>query len=485
MDDINRKFKSIDWARLQRQARKVQASTASALKDLFMTDLENKVRAATADTTWGASSSDLMDIAQGTFHREDYALIMSIVWQRLGSTRWRCVYKSLEVLRYLIMHGSARCLEEARAAQHHIQTLEHYRCIDPDTHKDEGENVRARASVVVAMIASSAVLEEEREKDRALRAKLSSGTGVHGPNSHAGGFSSDDYNFGRRTGSGDDPRGTTSGSTVGYGGAYDYSGGYEGAGVSARYDVEARGSLSSRSDSGGYDDAPKGKFSALAKRSSGASSANSGPRTDDNKDAKTSSALMNQSVDDLLGDGPQQVVVKSNTAAATCADDDDDFDPRGFGSSGAVKPRVSASGDDGASDMLATLDLEANRNAGSSMHSGPSGGSLPMSALVQKLAREASAPGSSEKHLQAGAAGTELKGVSAPGFDSGPRKSDSFFDYGVHNPPPDAETSHAANGNAADASKLATAQKPAGSHIVHKEADPFADLVSAVKNAGP
>lgn len=190
MDDLTRKFRSIDWKGIQKSVRKAQASTASALKDMVMTDLENKTRAATADTTWGASGTDLMAIAHGTYRREDYALIMSIVWQRLASSRWRCVYKALELLKFLIMHGAARCAEEARTATPHIQALTHYAATD-DHGRDVGEGVRRRATLVCEMLADESVLEAERARSRELRAKLQGGTDVY--SARAGGLSSDDY----------------------------------------------------------------------------------------------------------------------------------------------------------------------------------------------------------------------------------------------------------------------------------------------------
>lgn len=200
MDDIGRKFRSFDWKGLQKQAKKVQATTASALKDLVMTDLENKVRAATGDTNWGASGADLAEIAQATYNREDFTLIMSILWQRLASTRWRCVYKALDVLKYVVMHGASRVLEETREALAHIRRLEHFSHVDSVTRRDEGANVRTRAANFVAMLTDEKLLEEERAKSIALRSKI----GVAVPSSHysnhggggGGGLSSEDYRFG-------------------------------------------------------------------------------------------------------------------------------------------------------------------------------------------------------------------------------------------------------------------------------------------------
>lgn len=216
MDDIGRKFKSFDWKNLSRQAKKVQASTASALKDMVMTDLENKVRAATGDTSWGASSADLALIAGGTYNREDFTLIMSIVWQRLASSRWRCVYKALDVLKYLVLHGAARVLDDARDAMPHLRRLEHFAFVDPATRRDEGANVRARAAAFVGMLNDDAALDAERSKSEELRAKI--GAAAPPGASGQGALSSDDYRYGGSAGLPDDDRALTAG---GGGGRYD------------------------------------------------------------------------------------------------------------------------------------------------------------------------------------------------------------------------------------------------------------------------
>lgn len=416
-----------------------------------MTDLENKVRAACADTTWGASGSDLMQIAQGTYSREDYALIMSVVWQRLGSSRWRCVYKALEVLKYLIMHGSSRCLEDARAAQHHIQTLEHYRFVDPYTHRDEGENVRTRARVVVAMIADQAVLDEEREKDKALRAKLGAGTRAFGGSQ--GGISSADYQYGARSGGG---------GGGGYGGQgpavhTSYSGGGYGGGGGGRDSASGPGYSGYDDDTrGGYDDEPRGAFSALSRDAAAGGAA---------------SASMEQSVDDLLGGGGENGGASKGAAAEEV--DDDDFNPRGAASGGGGGGGGAGSGG-GVLDlesMLGGLDVGSNGAASSApvMASAGSGGSsVPMSQLVQNLAAQKQAP---VAQIEA------PSGALPAGSASGSQPLDaSIFD-------------EAAPGAAAGSSPGGGAAKGEGRSaepvaLTRKEVDPFADLLSSAKGKG-
>lgn len=58
MEDIKKKYNSIDWVGLRRSAGKLKARAASNFKDMVMTDIENNVRAATSDTSWGATGKD-------------------------------------------------------------------------------------------------------------------------------------------------------------------------------------------------------------------------------------------------------------------------------------------------------------------------------------------------------------------------------------------------------------------------------------------
>jgi len=182
----------MDWESMKRSALKIRGSAASAVKDLVMTEVENKARSATADTSWRPSGSELDDLARASFHRDEYPLIMSILWQRLGSRRWRCVYKGLELLKYLCLHGSSRVVDEARDAINHLQSLESFRYVDVKTRKDEGQNVRNKAKALVELLEDEALLEEEQRKAKAMKSKL-------GPRDRDGGrgYGSDEYRGGR------------------------------------------------------------------------------------------------------------------------------------------------------------------------------------------------------------------------------------------------------------------------------------------------
>mmetsp|Transcript_10929 Transcript_10929/g.33508 ORF Transcript_10929/g.33508 Transcript_10929/m.33508 type:complete len:474 (+) Transcript_10929:71-1492(+) len=188
MDDIKKKYNAIDWVGLRRSAGKLKARAASNFKDMVMTDIENSVRAATSDTTWGVTGTELDTIARATFNREEYPLVMGIVWERLSAKKWRNVYKAMELLKYLCLHGSQRCLDEAKDALPHIQGLQNFRYVD-SAGKDEGRNVRERAKQLTELLSDPDHLAEEKEKAKSLQAKLGDQSGK------VAAVSSDDYRY--------------------------------------------------------------------------------------------------------------------------------------------------------------------------------------------------------------------------------------------------------------------------------------------------
>ena len=59
------------------------------------TELEKKIAEACSNKPWGASSTMLAEIAQSTYDYQEYPVVMSNVWKRVGesSKNWRVVYK--------------------------------------------------------------------------------------------------------------------------------------------------------------------------------------------------------------------------------------------------------------------------------------------------------------------------------------------------------------------------------------------------------
>ncbi|KAH7099466.1 hypothetical protein BKA62DRAFT_709670 [Auriculariales sp. MPI-PUGE-AT-0066] len=205
---------------------------------LNVSEMEAKVRDATNDDPWGASSTLMTDIAQGTFNYQQFNEIMPCIYSRFmekEARQWRQIYKALQLLEYLIKHGSERVVDDARSHMSTIKMLRSFHYID-EKGKDQGINVRNRAREIVELLADLDKVRAERKKAKQNRSKY---TGVGNDEisfssggSRYGGFGSDAYE---------------GGSSGGAGGS-----GWSGGGVSSTSDFyRNHGESSSRSGGGG------------------------------------------------------------------------------------------------------------------------------------------------------------------------------------------------------------------------------------------
>ncbi|GAA6031436.1 hypothetical protein JCM8097_005658 [Rhodosporidiobolus ruineniae] len=171
---------------------------------LNLTEYEQKVRDATNDEPWGASSTLMQDIAQGQLFNE----IMPTIYSRFTekeARQWRQIYKSLVLLEYLIKNGSERVIDDARSHLSLIRVLRNFHYTD-ENGKDQGINVRNRAKEVGELLSDLDRVRMERRKAKANRNKYTGvgndGLGGGGPSftsasgSRYGGFGSDSFNGG-------------------------------------------------------------------------------------------------------------------------------------------------------------------------------------------------------------------------------------------------------------------------------------------------
>lgn len=133
-----------------------------------------------------------------------------------SAEEWRQIYKALQLLEFLIKHGSERVIDDARGHITLLKMLRQFHFIDLNG-KDQGINVRNRAKELAELLGDVERIRTERKKARATKNKY---TGVEGGASFGGGFSSQ----GRYGGYGPESSG---GGPAGYGG---YSGGVYGDG---------------------------------------------------------------------------------------------------------------------------------------------------------------------------------------------------------------------------------------------------------------
>ncbi|KAI1384338.1 ENTH-domain-containing protein [Hypoxylon trugodes] len=184
------------------------------------TEMEAKVREATNNEPWGASSTIMQEIANGTFNYQTLNEIMPMIYRRFtekAAEEWRQIYKALQLLEFLIKHGSERVIDDARGHITLLKMLRQFHFIDQNG-KDQGINVRNRAKELAELLGDVERIRSERKKARANKAKY---TGVEGGT--MGGFSG---SSGRYGGFGSESSGY-GGSSAGYGG---FSGGVYGDG---------------------------------------------------------------------------------------------------------------------------------------------------------------------------------------------------------------------------------------------------------------
>ncbi|KUI70787.1 hypothetical protein VM1G_06495 [Cytospora mali] len=194
------------------------------------TEMESKVREATNNEPWGASSSLMQEIANGTFNYQTLNEIMPMIYRRFtekAAEEWRQIYKALQLLEYLIKHGSERVIDDARSHLTLLKMLRQFHFIDQNG-KDQGINVRNRAKELTDLLGDVDRIRAERKKARANKAKY---TGVEGGTSFGGGFSGSGGSSSRYGGFGSETGGYSGGSANfgGFsGGVYGDGGGFGG-----------------------------------------------------------------------------------------------------------------------------------------------------------------------------------------------------------------------------------------------------------------
>jgi len=151
------------------------------------TELEGKVREATNLEPWGASSTLMTEIAEGTQSYRGFGEVMGMLFKRMEDPtkqHWRQLYKSLQLLEYLLKNGSERVVDEARVRLGHLRALEHFNYID-EKGKDQGINVRHRAKEIIDLIGDT---EKLRNARRVAKENKSKYVGTDSTASRYGGF---------------------------------------------------------------------------------------------------------------------------------------------------------------------------------------------------------------------------------------------------------------------------------------------------------
>ncbi|KAF4552763.1 ENTH domain-containing protein 1 [Elsinoe fawcettii] len=163
------------------------------------TEMESKVREATNNEPWGASSSIMQEIANATFNYQLLNEIMPMIYKRFtekSAEEWRQIYKALQLMEFLVKHGSERVIDDARSHLSLLKMLRQFHYIDLNG-KDQGINVRNRSKELTDLLSDVERIRSERKKARATRGKyggVEGGMGLGGSmsgSSRYGGFGSE------------------------------------------------------------------------------------------------------------------------------------------------------------------------------------------------------------------------------------------------------------------------------------------------------
>ncbi len=254
--------------------------------------------------------------------------IMPMIYRRFTektAEEWRQIYKSLQLLEFLIKHGSERVVDDARGHITLLKMLRQFHFIDQNG-KDQGINVRNRAKELAELLGDVERIRAERKKARTNKAKY---TGVEG-----GAMSGFSGSSGRYGGFGSESAGYGA-SSAGYGG---YSGGVygDGGGFGGQTD-EWRDSGNRADKFEEYDEFDEGAASSSSSRPKPAERAE---RVGVKKTTPSQPSKKKEPEVDLFSfDDPNPVPAASSTGAAPApsansgladlsspAGDDDDFD---------------------------------------------------------------------------------------------------------------------------------------------------------------
>ncbi|CAO3590491.1 unnamed protein product [Absidia cylindrospora] len=190
---------------------------------LNYTEMEAKVNEATDNEAWGASSTLMLEIAQGTFNYQYFNEIMPTLYKRFTekeANQWRQIYKALVLLEYLVKNGSERVVDDARSHISMIKIMRNFHHID-EKGKDQGLNVRNRAKELADLLSDTDKIKAERKKAKQNRNKY---TGVGSDSTFGMGSGSSSGGIG--SGSRFSGFGSDSLPTMGSGGGFSSSGGF-------------------------------------------------------------------------------------------------------------------------------------------------------------------------------------------------------------------------------------------------------------------
>ncbi|KAF7553768.1 hypothetical protein G7Z17_g3388 [Cylindrodendrum hubeiense] len=300
------------------------------------TEMESKVREATNNEPWGASSTIMQEIANGTFNYQTLNEIMPMIYRRFtekAAEEWRQIYKALQLLEFLIKHGSERVIDDARGHISLLKMLRQFHFIDANG-KDQGINVRNRAKELAELLGDVERIRSERKKARASKSKytgVEGGGGTFGGSGTFGGGGSSSSRYGGFGSESADGGGGPPGAYGGFsGGVYGDGGGFGGQ-TNEWQDSSSRADRFEEYDEFDEGERPAPSAAKAAKRPERAGV----KKTTTEPPKKKAPEVDLFSFDDPLPSSSSAApaassgfapLAPSSTSAPAAADDDDEFD---------------------------------------------------------------------------------------------------------------------------------------------------------------
>lgn len=101
---------------------------------------------------------------------------MAHIWMRLDMEpiEWRKIYKALYLLDIILRSGDPDCVAEIKSNSYKIKMLQGFSYRDEGIEK--GNGIREKASNIEELLNNPELLEEEREKAKSVRGKISGGS---------------------------------------------------------------------------------------------------------------------------------------------------------------------------------------------------------------------------------------------------------------------------------------------------------------------
>ncbi len=129
------------------------------------------MKEATSNENWGTSGSIKNEIADATSDYQSFREVMGVIWKRISESdsNWRIVFKSLDLLNFLLRFGASRVVEECKDHMVSIRPLLNFHYFDPENGTDRGRGIRELAKQTIELINDPRRLEEMRRDARKQR----------------------------------------------------------------------------------------------------------------------------------------------------------------------------------------------------------------------------------------------------------------------------------------------------------------------------